>query len=385
MFHNTDFKQFFEQSPGLYLILSPDLHIVAATDNYLAATMTKREDITGKYLFDVFPDNPGDPETKAVDTMSGSLKRVFETKEPDSFSIARHDVRIQEGENVVFREKYWRPTNIPLLDENGDIRYILHTVDDVTEFVKLKKKGELDYDRHVTHLEAVNRKLQLANQELEQLVYAASHDLQEPLRTIKNYISLLNEDYSGQLDEPGDKYLEFINRSAEKMQNLIKDLLDYSRVGRNLNVTDVDCKKVIEEVKSALETLINESGALIKHNGLPVIKADELKMRQLFQNLLSNAVKFRRKDIQPVVNISAEEKDSHYHFTVTDNVIGIDRKYIPKLFVIFQRLHNDKEYKGTGIGLAICKKIVLLHHGKIWIESTPGEGSSFHFHIPKDL
>jgi signal transduction histidine kinase len=382
---SADFKKLFEQSPGLYLILSTDLHIVAATDNYLAATLTKRDVITGMYLFDVFPDNPADPETRAVDTMSASIKRVFDTKNADSFSIQRHDVRSETPDGTIFVEKYWRPTNIPLFNEQGEIKYILHTVDDVTEFVKLQKKGELDYDRHVKHLEAVNEKLLHANQELEQLVYAASHDLQEPLRTVMNYITLLNEDYLAQLDETADRYLHNIERSTGKMQNLIKDLLDYSRIGRMLVVDEINTIKVVEEVISELQASIDESGALIKLNNLPVIRGDEVKIRQLFLNLLSNAIKFRNKDVTPEIMITCKDEGSAFHFTISDNGIGIEEKFITKLFVIFQRLHTDKEYKGTGIGLAICKKIVLLHHGKIWIDSIPGVGTSFHFTLPKNL
>lgn len=381
---NADFRQLFEQSPGLYLILSPDLYIIAATDLYLEATLTKREEITGMFLFDVFPDNPDDPETKAVDTMSASIRRVFETKAADSWSIQRHDVRVPDSEGGGFKEKYWRPVNSPLFDEKGEIKYILHSVDDVTEYVKLQKKGELDYDKHLRHLEVVNQKLVNSNQEMEQLVYAASHDLQEPLRTVTNYISLLQEDYSGVLDETAEKYLHFIKRSAGKMQELIKDLLDYSRIGRNITLNDVDCKKLIQDVINEMNTTITENNAQISFKGLPALKGDETKLRQLFQNLISNAIKFRRKDVQPVITVTASEQDSMYLFSVKDNGIGINEKYIPKLFVIFQRLHSDKEYKGTGIGLATCKKIVLLHNGNIWVESKEGEGSTFYFLLPKE-
>lgn len=381
---NADFRQLFEQSPGLYLILSPDLYIIAATDLYLEATLTKREEITGMFLFDVFPDNPDDPETKAVDTMSASIRRVFETKAADSWSIQRHDVRVPDSEGGGFKEKYWRPVNSPLFDEKGEIKYILHSVDDVTEYVKLQKKGELDYDKHLRHLEVVNQKLVNSNQEMEQLVYAASHDLQEPLRTVTNYISLLQEDYSGVLDETAEKYLHFIKRSAGKMQELIKDLLDYSRIGRNITLNDVDCKKLIQDVINEMNATITENNAQISFNGLPALKGDETKLRQLFQNLISNAIKFRRKDVQPVITVTASEQDSMYLFAVKDNGIGINEKYIPKLFVIFQRLHSDKEYKGTGIGLATCKKIVLLHNGNIWVESKEGEGSTFYFLLPKE-
>lgn len=224
-----------------------------------------------------------------------------------------------------------------------------------------------------------------SNKELEQFVYVASHDLQEPLRTIINYIELLEEEYSKTQNEEIKEYFAFITSASSRMQNLIKDLLEFSRVGRNPEYTLVDCNKIVKEVIAELNASIKESNAKITYPVLPVIKGIEVELKRVFLNLIDNAIKFRKKNIAPVIEITAAEKENEYLFSVKDNGIGIDEKLLPKLFVIFQRLNSNTEYSGTGIGLAIAKKIVDLHNGKIWIESKINEGSVFYFTISKSL
>lgn len=221
--------------------------------------------------------------------------------------------------------------------------------------------------------------------ELERFVYVASHDLQEPLRTITNFVGLINEKYSGKLDEDTDVHLKFIVDATEKMQNLIKDLLDISRIGRSEVFSMVNCEEVLKEVKEMMGASISESNAIITSSNLPVLMGNESELKQLFQNLISNAIKFRKINVQPTIEISAEEQEKEYLFTVKDNGIGISEQYFEKLFIIFQRLHNETEYAGTGIGLATCKKIVALHNGRIWVESKSGVGSTFYFTISKEL
>ena len=243
---------------------------------------------------------------------------------------------------------------------------------DITE----KKKSEL-------LIQQKSEELSRSNQELEQFAYVASHDLQEPLRTIFNFVGLLDKKYSGKTDKETEQYFKFIVNATAKMQNLIKDLLDYSRVGRNIIFTTIDCNKIFKEVITDLDASIKESNAIVSSSILPSLKGDEMGLKRLFQNLLSNAIKFRKKNSVPQIVITAEEKNTEYLFSFKDNGIGIEERFIPKLFIIFQRLHTDTEYPGTGIGLATCKKIVTLHGGKIWIESKFGEGSTFYFTIPK--
>ncbi|OFY85891.1 MAG: hypothetical protein A3F72_08135 [Bacteroidetes bacterium RIFCSPLOWO2_12_FULL_35_15] len=222
------------------------------------------------------------------------------------------------------------------------------------------------------------------NNELEQFVYMASHDLQEPLRTISSFVELIDEQYSEKLDNDANQYLQFIVTATSKMQNLIKDLLDYSKVARNITFAIVDCNNILKEVIAEMGASIKESNAKITYAILPILKGNDIKLKQLFQNLLSNAIKFRKKNTTPEIKITVEEKDNEYLFCIKDNGIGIDEQYFEKLFIIFQRLNNASDYPGTGIGLATCKKIVALHNGKIWLKSKLGEGSTFYFTISKE-
>ncbi|MTI33513.1 PAS domain-containing sensor histidine kinase [Xanthovirga aplysinae] len=228
------------------------------------------------------------------------------------------------------------------------------------------------------------KELELKNQELEQFAYIASHDLQEPLRTISGVVDLLNLEYKGRLDEEADKYLSFISASTDRMTKLIKALLGYSRIGKEKVYEKVDCNEISQQVTSDLDVLIKETKAKIHISKLPIVNALPNELKQLFQNLISNAIKFRKKDTPPQINISAQKMEEEWGFQVKDNGIGIDEKYMGKIFTIFQRLHSRSEYEGEGIGLAVCKKIVELHNGKIWVKSKPGEGSIFYFTLKKE-
>ncbi len=234
-------------------------------------------------------------------------------------------------------------------------------------------------------LEDSVRQLEFANQELEQFAYVASHDLQEPLRTISNFVGLLDKKYSVETDTETAQYLGFIVKATSRMQNLIKDLLEFSRVGRNIVLEEVNVNTVLEEVLADMNASIKESGAKINYSPLPVLNGNRTALKQLFQNLLSNAIKFRKSAVSPEIKITVEEKDAEYLFSIKDNGIGIDEQYKSKLFIIFQRLHTPAEYDGTGIGLATCKKIAELHNGEIWVESKVGDGATFYFTISKNL
>lgn len=225
--------------------------------------------------------------------------------------------------------------------------------------------------------------LETKNQELEQFVYIASHDLQEPLLTISNFIEMLKVDYGQVLqDDDAQLYMSFIEDAASRMRNLIKDLLDYSRLGKTKETETVDINELLQHIISDLDTRIAATGTQIKYNNLPTLKGYRTELRQLFQNLITNAIKFSKKDVNPVINIEAKPHEAGgWEFTVQDNGIGIEPKYHEKIFLIFQRLHNRDEYPGNGIGLANCKKIVTMHGGDIGVQSVPGEGSSFYFTI----
>jgi PAS domain S-box-containing protein len=223
------------------------------------------------------------------------------------------------------------------------------------------------------------RELELKNKELEQFVYIASHDLQEPLLTVKNFVELFKDEYKDVFDENAMLYLQFIDRSTERMRNLIKGLLDYSRLGGQQIKTLVDCNALMDSLQNDLFTSIATVGAKIHYEDLPIVYGYETALRQLFQNLLSNSLKFKHPDAAPEIEISIVGHDKFWHFEFKDNGIGIDERYKEKVFVMFQRLHNVADYEGYGIGLSHCKKIVELHGGQISVESIIGKGSAFCF------
>ena len=238
-----------------------------------------------------------------------------------------------------------------------------------------RKKAEKKLTEFATELEEKNK-------ELEQFAYMASHDLQEPLRTISNYVSLFEKQNIGKLEKKSGEYLNYILEATIRMRALINDLLEYSRIGKDKIATQIDCNKILEEVMKDMDAAIKESNAEIKSDQLPTVNGYP-ELKSLFQNLLSNAIKFRKKNTQLIINITAQSKDKEWLFAVKDNGIGIDKIHHEKLFKIFVRLHNQQEYPGTGIGLAQCKKIVELSGGKIWLESEPDKGSPFYFTLPK--
>ena len=230
--------------------------------------------------------------------------------------------------------------------------------------------------------EQANIDLERKNKELEQFAYVASHDLQEPLRTTSSFVGLIQKQYKGQLDEKADKYLSFIAQSSDRMKVLIKDLLDYSRIGRKKELEEVDCNIMLNEVLADLGKAINETGAEITTEQLPVVNGYLTEIKQLFQNLIINAIKFREKTIPPQINISVQKISGYWQFAFKDNGIGIAKENNERIFIIFQRLHTRNEYSGSGIGLSHSKKIVELHKGKIWMESELGKGTTFYFTLP---
>ena len=223
--------------------------------------------------------------------------------------------------------------------------------------------------------------LAIANKELEQFAYIASHDLQEPLRTISNYMQVFEEDYLEQLDDNARKYIRSVSSATRRMSLLVHALLDYSRLGRDKQLVPVDCNELLNNVIADLHTVITASSATIDVTEMPELNAYETELGQLFQNLITNAIKFQNKDVQPEITIRSEKVDEKWQFSVSDNGIGIAPTHFRRIFDIFQRLHTDKEYQGNGIGLANCKKIVELHQGQIWVESTLGKGTTFKFTI----
>lgn len=227
--------------------------------------------------------------------------------------------------------------------------------------------------------------LEASNAELEQFAYVASHDLQEPLRMVASYAQLLFRRNENKLDDDSKEFIDFLVDGAKRMQNLIDDLLSYSRVGKHEKAFDtVNTEEVLKRVLMTLGMQIEEHHVKVSYDKLPAVSADDVQLGQLFQNLIVNAIKFRSKR-QPSVHIAAEVKENEVVFSVRDNGIGIQPEYQKRIFDIFQRLHSREEYPGTGIGLAICKKIVERHGGSIWVESEPEKGTVFYFSIKSQM
>jgi light-regulated signal transduction histidine kinase (bacteriophytochrome) len=224
--------------------------------------------------------------------------------------------------------------------------------------------------------------LERSNAELEQFAYVASHDLQEPLRKVASFCQLIEKRYSGQLDERGEQYIYFAVDGAKRMQVLINDLLAFSRVGRlGGEFGPVDLDDVLARVLSNLDTAIQESGAVVESEPLPTVNGEASLLGAVLQNLIANGIKFR-SDAPPRVSLSAERRGGEWLFSCADNGIGIDPEYAERVFVIFQRLHPKEEYAGTGIGLAMCRKIVDYHGGSIWLDTETTSGTTFHFTLP---
>ena len=532
-----DYHSIFEHAPDLYMILSPEFIILDCSDNYLKATLTTREQVKGHHLFEIFPDNPDDPNATGVANLKASLNRVLQNKTVDAMAVQKYDVRNATG---IFEEKSWSPINFPVLDKNGNIAFIIHKAEEVTDLLKEKERQTeqigliedlkeqlkaLDVYRRAQEIQESNNILRASvqesteafetlfnavpvgvvgincdglikffnekacqmfnyesediinhpitqilhcpdkdmqealldilkqdptdailnqlnndcfgirnggkefpfeinirktnfekasiyllsirdvtvqrdaqeqinnhikdmeekNKELEQFTYIASHDLQEPLRSITSFIELFQQEYQGVFDENAQMYFDFVLQSTGRMKELIKGLLDYSRIGKQMIIRKEDLNDILKNVLHDLTNNIERSNAKLTYDELPSLYASGLHLRILFQNLIANALKFHKPNVAPEIHISAEQDKTHWLFCVSDNGIGMDNKYQEKIFTIFQRLHSKDAYEGTGIGLAHCKKIVQLHDGKIWFDSKIGEGTKFYFTISKNI
>jgi PAS domain S-box-containing protein len=314
----------------------------------------KPEDIIGKH-FSVFY-TPADRENKKPEMLINLARKTGRAFD-EGWRIRKDNTR------------FWGSITITAMTDDEK---------NVVGFIKITR----DLTDKMLAAEAISQNLdtlQVKNQELEQFVYIASHDLQEPLLTISNFIHLLQAEYGHLHNEDGNMYMGFIEQAAERMRFLIKDLLDYSRIGKVRETEQVDVNELLKHIIDDLDNRIAITGSQIQYGHLPTVKAYRTEFRQLFQNLISNAIKFSKKNEAPVISINAEAHSNGWKFTVQDNGIGIEAKHCEKIFLIFQRLHNRDDYPGTGIGLANCKKIVAMHNGNIGVESVPGVGSTFWF------
>ena len=397
-----DYRLLFDSAPDPMLILDTDLNIITVNTAYLNATMTRRDAILHRNIFDVFPDNPEDNEADGVSNLHASLKRVLASMEPDAMAVQRYDIR-RPGDGS-FEVRYWSPLNTPVLDQDGGLRYIIHRVTDATEYMTLKQASQLSeglakkaeemqleiYRRsqELQHarviLEQKNAELTRSYAEMESFSYSVSHDLRAPLRAVSGYAGIIAEDYSATMDAEANRMLGEIQKNSKKMGDLIDDLLALSKLGRKeIQKSEIDMTLL---VRDALTEVTRDRGDRpdVIIGCLHKVVADQALMRHVVVNLLSNAIKYSSRTSCPHIEVSSDCTESEVIYTVRDNGVGFDMAYAHKLFAVFQRLHGPAEYEGTGVGLAIVKRVIERHAGRVWAEGKPNGGAIFSFSLPRN-
>jgi PAS domain S-box-containing protein len=354
------FRKIFEEGPVGIAVVGPDLRLQQVNAAFAAITGRSPEELVGRSFAEIT--HPDD-----VDADVELARRVFAGELP-SYRIEKRYLR-PDGEAV------WVDlTAAAVRDEAGGVRYGLAIVADISA----RKRAEAER-------EAAMAELQRSNAELAQFAYLASHDLQEPLRMVAGYVQLLARRYRGRLDATADEFIGYAVDGVERMQTLIRDLLDYCRIdAASRPFVDVDLGEVVSRVLSSLEPSVAASGATVEVGPLPVVRGDHVQLGQVFQNLLTNALKFVAPGTAPAVVVAARLSDDgrEWVVSVSDNGIGVEPRFAERIFGMFQRLHTRDAYPGTGIGLAICKRVVERHGGRIWVEPRPSGGSIFSFTIP---
>lgn len=426
-----DFQTLFESAPGLYLVLTPDLMIVAVSDAYLRATLTKRDDILGRHLFDIFPDNPDEACATGTSNLRASLNRVLQLRKPDAMAAQKYDIRRPESEGGGFEERYWSPVNSPVFGKDNTITYLIHRVEDITDFIRVKQRGheqhhatqelqtratemEIEIFRRAQQIQEVNNQLRSEltarrqaeealrrvqedlearvaartedilrkNRDLETLLYVTSHDLREPLRSISNFSLMVHERYAAHLDEKGRDFLKRIILAAQRMDQLMADILALSRVQRmELPAEEVDGESIVRDALHRLEDKVRETGATVRVlQGLPRLKVNRTWATQGLYNLLINALKFRRDGEPPEVEIDSylapSEQKPVVGVVVRDRGPGVSPEHAERIFQLFQRAVG-REIEGTGAGLAIVRQVAERHGGRAWVEPRIGGGSQF--------
>ena len=412
---DIDYRAIVEGLPGLFLILNPELIIIGVSDAYARATMTRRETMLGKHLFEVFPDNPDDPAADGVHNLRASLQRVLKSATPDTMAVQKYDVRKPEDEGGAFEERYWTPTNAPVLDANGKIRYIIHKAEDVTEFIRLKQKGreqrlcnetlseqtarmEAEIFERSREVAAASALLKTTNQALEQAKAAAeaanlaksaflatmSHEIRTPMNGVLGMVNLLRR---SALNEKQRHYLDNIQSSGEHLLAIIDDILDFSKIEAGkiqLASDDFSLGELVHDAWSLMGERLHAKGLESKTDcnrlGL-ILRGDKTRLKQALVNYLGNAVKFTDTgSITLACRIENEtETDCLLRFEVRDTGIGMTEEQQARIFNAFEQADGStsRKYKGTGLGLTITQRIVQLMGGETGVTSSPGAGSTF--------
>jgi signal transduction histidine kinase/DNA-binding response OmpR family regulator len=411
------FQELFQSTPGRYLVLAPDHTIVAVTDAYLHATMTKREDILGRGVFEVFPDNPHDPSATGVRNLRTSLQRVLQDKTSDAMAVQKYDIRKPESEGGGFEVRYWSPVNSPVLGPTGKVLYIIHRVEDVTEFIRLKHQelaqekvaeelrthaGQMEAEiyQRAAEVQEANRRLEATNQELlsakeeaergsrfkDQFLSTMSHELRTPLNAVLGFSDLLADEAYGPLNDRQRRYVEHIHTGGKHLLTLISDILDLSKIeaGRmELTNESLRVESIFGEVLSVMRPLADKKSQSLSKNSQPglLVRADSVRIKQVLMNLLGNAIKFTPKSGS--IELSAHLAGGRVRVEVRDNGPGIPPPEQQRIFDAFYRLHESgKKTEGTGLGLAITHRLVELHGGELTLDSEVGKGSCFYFSLP---
>jgi signal transduction histidine kinase/ActR/RegA family two-component response regulator len=392
-----DFKSLFESAPGSFLVLDPDLIIVAVSDAYLRATMTSREEIVGRGLFEVFPDNPDDPEATGEGNLRASLERVSRGRVPDTMAVQQYDIRRPESEGGGFEVRHWSPLNSPVLGPDGELAYIIHRVTDVTEFVQLKQQDQLTTSlrqdnarmeaeilQRSRELQEANRRLRAADLAKSEYLSRMSHELRTPLNAILGFAQLLEMD---ELREDQQESLGYILSAARHLLALINEVLDIAAIeaGRlTLSLEPVWVADVVSETVSLIRPLADQQGILLVSPARTCdahVLGDRQRLKQVLLNLLSNAVKYNRP--AGSVHLTCEHVNGRLRVKVADTGPGIPAEALERLFVPFERLGSEHgTVEGTGLGLPLSKRLADAMGGSLELESIPQQGTTFWVELP---
>lgn len=404
-----DFRALFEAAPAPFLVLDPELVIVAVSDAYLQATMTERDAIVGRGLFEVFPDNPDDPGATGESHLRTSLDRVRATNHPDTMAVQKYDIRRPASEGGGFEERWWSPVNSPVLDDAGGLRFIIHRVEDVTDYVRARRKHERENDAlrirasemesevfiRAQALAETNRRLVEAHDAISRLNEALtdadaakteflsrmSHELRTPLNSVLGFAELLDLE---PLTPEQFEFVRYIRRAGSHLLDLINEVLDITRIESGnlaMSLEPVEVREVIADVVALMRPMAEQRSIEIEAATADCdtfVRADRQRLKQVVINLVSNAVKYNRDRGRVDVACSAGASPDRLRITVDDTGPGLTEAQIARLFTPFDRLGAETtETEGTGMGLALSKGLVTTMGGAISAESRPGEGSRF--------